>query len=125
MDIITWWQLRLNLEVPNNKLKEIDESFIPKNEQQALFKPPILPQAISDRLMIAPKYLAKGPKLINDMLQRAQKELMVASKPLLEVSMRSQTFLYLLKFIISNFISLAGCLIFLFNISDACLLSKC
>ena len=44
-----------------------------------------MPQAITDRLSAAPKAVSKGPKIINDQLVRAQKELIVATKPLLEL----------------------------------------
>ena len=86
VDIMQWYEKRTNMEVPNKNMKTIDESFVPNDKFQALFKAPPLPAPIADRLNSAPKYLVKIPKMVNDMLTRAQKELVVAQKPLLEVS---------------------------------------
>ena len=86
---MTWFKGRRDLEVPPKKVKEIDETFTPAPEYQAMLTAPPLPQPIADRLQSAPKYLAKVPKLVNDMLLRCHKELFVAIKPLLEVSMFS------------------------------------
>ena len=58
-------------EVPASASKEINDTFTPDLKYQHLFAPPVLPQAISDRLATAPKGLAKVPKIVNDTLTRA------------------------------------------------------
>ena len=72
-------------EVPFASVKEISENFIPDEKYQPHFTAPPLPQAISDRLLSAPKHLTKVPKMVNDQLLRSQKEVMVSLKPLMEV----------------------------------------
>ena len=50
-----------------------------------MFKAPVLPRAITDRLSAAPKSIAKVPKLVNDQLVRAQREILISAKPLMEL----------------------------------------
>lgn len=86
VDILQWYEKRTNMEVPIKNIKTIDENFVPHEKHQALFRAPPLPAPIAERLNSAPKYLVKIPKMVNDQLTRAHKELVVAQKPLLEVS---------------------------------------
>ena len=83
--IFSWMKTVCDKEVPPAVTKEIHDSFIPPLDSQQLFVPPKLPQAIVDKLASAPKNLLKVPKIVNDHLNRAQKELAVAYKPIIEV----------------------------------------
>ena len=84
-ELISWLESIKNKEVPFNVLKTINESFVPKEEIQPFFTAPALPQAISRLLFTAPKGISRGPKMLNTILLRVQKELCIAYKPLLEV----------------------------------------
>ena len=77
-DLLAWLEGINGKEVPAKSLNEISENFIPQEKYQTLFTAPPLPQAISDRMASAPRYLTKVPKLVNDQLSRSQKELMIA-----------------------------------------------
>lgn len=70
-EIFTWLEGIVNKEVPSASMKAINESFIPELKYQHLFNTPVLPQAITDRLKVAPKNLARVPKIVNDTLIRA------------------------------------------------------
>ena len=70
-EIFSWLGGIVNKEVPAASLKAINETFIPETKYQHLFSTPLLPQAISDRLKVAPKNLAKVPKIVNETLIRA------------------------------------------------------
>ena len=83
---VTSWLASVNSkEVPAQVSKEIDQTYIPPVEHQPLFAPPQLPKAIHDKLQAAPKYISKVPKLVNEHLLKAQKELIIAQKPLAEL----------------------------------------
>ena len=84
-EVIVWLKTICDKEVPSNVSKEIFEAFMPPVEIQPLFTPPKLPAAISDRFAMVPKYISRVPKMVNDHLCRAQKELAVAYKPFLEI----------------------------------------
>ena len=84
-DILIWMNAICDKEVPTSVTKEIFDTFVPPVDQQPLFAPPKLPQAITDKLTSAPKNISKVPKMVNDHLNRAQKEMAVAYKPFIEV----------------------------------------
>ena len=84
-ELISWLESVKNKEVPFTISKSINESFVPKEAIQPFFTAPALPQAISRLLFTAPKGVSRGPKILNTILLRVQKELCVAYKPLLEV----------------------------------------
>ena len=84
-DILIWMNAICDKEVPTSVTKEIFDTFVPPVDQQPLFAPPKLPQAITDKLISAPKNISKVPKMVNDHLNRAQKEMAVAYKPFIEV----------------------------------------
>ena len=84
-DILVWLRAICDKEVPPSVTKEIFDAYIPPIDQQPLFAPPKLPQAITDKLTSAPKNISKVPKMVNDHLNRAQKEMAVAYKPFIEV----------------------------------------
>ena len=84
-ELISWLESVKNKEVPFSVLKAINESFVPKEEIQPFFSAPALPPAISRLIFTAPKGVARGPKILNTILLRVQKELCIAYKPLLEV----------------------------------------
>ena len=84
-DILNWMNAICDKEVPPSVTKDIFDSFVPSVDQQPLFAPPKLPQAITDKLSSAPKNISKVPKIVNDHLNRAQKEMAVAYKPFIEV----------------------------------------
>ena len=98
-EVIPWFQSIVDKEVPAPILKEINEAFVPSDSLQPLFTAPALPLAINKKLFTAPKSLARGPKLINFSLHRAQKELCVAYKPLIESLnfFYSETFIFLIE----------------------------
>ena len=58
---------------------------MPKEELQPIFVAPSLPPAINKRLFTAPKTQTRVPRIINSNLLRAQKELCISYKPLIEV----------------------------------------
>lgn len=93
-DVLIWLKAIGDKEVPPSVTKEIFDAYVPPIDQQPLFAPPKLPQAIVDKLTSAPKNIAKVPKIVNDHLNRAQKELAVAYKPFIEVL----TFYYSVEF---------------------------
>ena len=97
-ELTSWLQSVRNKKVPSNVLKQINQSFVPKEDLQSLFTAPALPLAISRLLFTAPKSLSRGPKILNSSLLRVQKELCVAYKPLLEVInfFYSEAFIFLL-----------------------------
>ena len=97
-ELTSWLKSVCNREVPFNILKQINQTFVPKEDIQSLFIAPALPLAISRLLFTAPKSLSRGPKIINSSLLRVQKELCVAYKPLLEVInfFYSEAFVFLL-----------------------------
>ena len=78
--VLTWFASINNKEVPSQVSKDLSDTLIPKVEYQPLFAPPQLPKAIHDRLHSAPKYLSKIPKMVNEHLLKAQKELTIANK---------------------------------------------
>ena len=84
-DVLVWLKAICDKEVPPSVTKEIFDAYIPPVDQQPLFAPPKLPQAITDKLTSAPKNISKVPKMVNDHLNRAQKEMAVAYKPFIEV----------------------------------------
>ena len=84
-EVINWLKAVCDKEVPPAATKEIFDSFMPPVDQQPLFNAPKLPIAITSRLFAAPKNIAKVPKMVNDHLSRAQKELAVAYKPFMEL----------------------------------------
>lgn len=84
-EVMVWLKTICDKEVPTNVSKEIFEAFMPPVELQPLFMPPKLPAAISDRFSMVPKYISRVPKMVNDHLCRAQKELAVSYKPFLEI----------------------------------------
>ena len=83
--VMAWFNSVRDKEVPPQVRKEIFESFIPAPDFQPLFAPAQLPKAIHDRLHSASKYLRKVPRLVNEHLSKAQKELVIANKPLVEM----------------------------------------
>ena len=85
VDLLDWFESKNSKEMSPASVKDISENFIPQQKYQHLFTAPPLPQAISDRLVSAPKYLTKVPKLVNDKLLASQRDMMVALKPLIEV----------------------------------------
>ena len=85
VDLLDWFESKNSKEMSPASVKEISENFIPQPKYQHLFTAPPLPQAISDRLVSAPKYLTKVPKLVNDKLLASQRDIMVALKPMIEV----------------------------------------
>ena len=84
-ELVAWLQQICNKEVPFSVLKEVNEAFVPKEDLQPLFVAPALPQAVNRKLYTAPKSQSRVPKLVNSSLLRAQKELCVSYKPLIEV----------------------------------------
>ena len=98
-EVIPWFQSIVDKEVPAPILKEINEAFVPSDTLQPLFTAPALPLAINKKLFTAPKSLSRGPKMINFSLHRAQKELCVAYKPLIESLnfFYSETFIFLIE----------------------------
>ena len=84
-DLIIWLKSICNKEVPDSVLKELNEAFIPKEDLQPLFIAPALPAAVNTKLYTAPKSLSRVPKLINYTVLRAQKELCISYKPMIEV----------------------------------------
>ena len=84
-DLLDWFESKNSRELSPASVKEINENFIPQPRYQHLFTAPPLPQPISERLASAPRYLTKVPKLVNDRLLGAQREIMVALKPMVEV----------------------------------------
>ena len=100
-DTFTWLKAVIDKEVPPATCKEINEAYIPELQYQSLFSAALLPQAIIDRLFAAPKYLSKGPKIINDHLLKAQREILIAYKPFIEILSFyfSQEFLTLKEFV--------------------------
>ena len=84
-EVTSWLSSVNSKEVPTQVSKEIDQSYIPPVEHQPLFTPPQLPKAIHDKLHTAPKYISKVPKLVNEHLLKAQKELGIAQKPMSEL----------------------------------------
>ena len=84
-DILVWLKAIGDKEVPPSVTKDIFDAYVPPLDQQPLFAPPKLPQAIIDKLTSAPKHIAKVPMIVNDHLNRAQKEMAVAYKPFIEV----------------------------------------
>ena len=83
--VMAWLKEVRSREVPPQVLKEVNDNMVPQVELQPLFTPPDLPQAISDRLKNAPQSISKVPKMVNDHLLRAQRELAVAYKPFIEL----------------------------------------
>ena len=84
-ELVAWIQTICNQEIPPEVLKDLDEEFVPKEELQAIFVAPALPAAINKRLFTAPKAQTRVPRIINANLLKAQKELCVSYKPLIEV----------------------------------------
>ena len=84
-ELIAWIQTICNQEIPPEVLKDLDEEFVPKEELQPIFVAPSLPPAINKRLFTAPKTQTRVPRIINSNLLRAQKELCISYKPLIEV----------------------------------------
>ena len=84
-ELLHWVQGICNQEFPPETLKELDAMFVPQPEIQALFVAPALPEAITKKLFTAPKAQTRVPRIINGNLLKAQKELCVSYKPLLEV----------------------------------------
>ena len=84
IQVLTWFSSVNNKEVPSQVSKDLSDSLIPKVEFQPLFSPPQLPKAIHDRLYSAPKYISKIPKMVNEHLLKAQKELAIANKTFTE-----------------------------------------
>ena len=98
-EVIPWFQSIVDKEVPAQILKEINEAFVPSDILQPLFTAPALPLAINKKLFTAPKSMTRVPKMINFSLHRAQKELCVAYKPLIECLnfFYSETFIFLIE----------------------------
>ena len=84
-NLTVWLKTICNKEVPDSVFKELNETFIPKEELQPIFVAPALPAAVNTKLYTAPKSISRIPKLINFTVLRAQRELCIAYKPLIEV----------------------------------------
>ena len=84
-ELVAWIQSICNREIPVEILKELNEEFVPKEDLLPLFVAPALPSAINKKLFTAPKAQTRIPRIINSSLLRAQKELCVSYKPLIEV----------------------------------------